>query len=394
MLRAGSRRGRSSSAAAAGELESTGDEGVRAGARVRREPAVDPRRSSRRTPLLAAEQARAGAARSSSRARAADRASPARLLGRRSTSARSSSSAPRSRIATRRSTASSPQLLVVGPLALAPRLARRLRARGRRAAAGRGDAPPGGRDLERACRPAAAAAPAQDEIRRLGETLNEMLDRLEAGLARERRFVADASHELRTPLALLRTELELALRQPALARGARAALRSAAEEVERLARLAEDLLVLARADDGGLPLRRDARRRCASCSTPSRGASRARRERRSADRGRRAGGRRSPATACGSSRRSATSSTTRCGTAPGRSGCARGDEDGAVELRVSDDGAGFPPDFLPHAFERFSRADEARGDGRPGSGSRSSRRSREAHGGTARPRTAREAARP
>ena len=51
---------------------------------------------------------------------------------------------------------------------------------------------------------------ARDEIHRLGETLNEMLDRLEAALERERTFVADASHELRTPLALLKAELELA----------------------------------------------------------------------------------------------------------------------------------------------------------------------------------------
>ena len=53
-----------------------------------------------------------------------------------------------------------------------------------------------------------------DEIRDLAETLNDMLDRLEAALEHERRFVADASHELRTPLALLKAELELALRRP------------------------------------------------------------------------------------------------------------------------------------------------------------------------------------
>ena len=52
-----------------------------------------------------------------------------------------------------------------------------------------------------------------DEVARLGETLNRMLERIEEGLARERRFVSDASHELRTPLALLKTELELALRE-------------------------------------------------------------------------------------------------------------------------------------------------------------------------------------
>ena len=54
--------------------------------------------------------------------------------------------------------------------------------------------------------------PSRDEIARLGHTLNEMLGRLEAALLRERSFVSDASHELRTPLAILRTELELALR--------------------------------------------------------------------------------------------------------------------------------------------------------------------------------------
>jgi heavy metal sensor kinase len=96
-----------------------------------------------------------------------------------------------------------------------------------------------------------------DEVARLGETLNEMLDRLEQALQRERRFVDEASHELRTPLANLRVELDLALRRARSSQELEAALRSAADETERLARLAEDLLVLARADRGRVPLRRE-----------------------------------------------------------------------------------------------------------------------------------------
>ena len=81
-----------------------------------------------------------------------------------------------------------------------------------------------------------------------------MLARLEAGIERERRFVAEASHELRTPLSLLKTELELALRRPRSADELRAALSSAAEETDRLVLLADDLLVLARSDEGELRL--------------------------------------------------------------------------------------------------------------------------------------------
>ena len=75
---------------------------------------------------------------------------------------------------------------------------------------------------------------------------------------RERAFVADASHELRTPLAILKTELELALREGRSRDELVEALRSAAEETDRLVRLAEDLLILARADQGRLPLRSSA----------------------------------------------------------------------------------------------------------------------------------------
>jgi signal transduction histidine kinase len=91
-----------------------------------------------------------------------------------------------------------------------------------------------------------------DELTRLGETLNELLARVEATLERERSFVAHASHELRTPLSLLRTELELAVRRPRTASELVDAIGSARDEVDRLQRLAEDLLLLAQAGEGRL----------------------------------------------------------------------------------------------------------------------------------------------
>jgi signal transduction histidine kinase len=97
--------------------------------------------------------------------------------------------------------------------------------------------------------------PGGDELAQLGDTLNEMLERLERSAERERGFVASASHELRTPLALLKAELELALREGRTPEELRAAVASAASESDRLVQLAEDLLVLARADEGRLPVR-------------------------------------------------------------------------------------------------------------------------------------------
>jgi len=99
--------------------------------------------------------------------------------------------------------------------------------------------------------------PARNEIRRLGGTLNAMIDRLEGALARERSFVADASHEFRTPIAVLEGELELERRAERTPVERTQALDSAAEEADRLGRLAEDLLVMARIDRGQLPIRRE-----------------------------------------------------------------------------------------------------------------------------------------
>jgi heavy metal sensor kinase len=204
----------------------------------------------------------------------------------------------------------------------------------------------------------------RDEIRRLSETLNEMLDRLETALERERSFVADASHELRTPLTLLTTELELALRGERSEEELRAALGSAAEEADRLTRLANDLLLLARSDRGVLPLRREhvgvnglltrlAERffdrarsvgRAVTVQTPNEltlDADPLRLEQ-----------------ALGN----VIENALRHGRGPIR--LTATENDGWIELHVLDEGTGFPPEFLPRAFERFSRADEARsGDG-------------------------------
>lgn len=95
---------------------------------------------------------------------------------------------------------------------------------------------------------------ANDELRRLAVTLNAMLDRLDEGLRRKRRFVAEASHDLRTPLTLILTEVELALAQPRPPEELTQALHSVDVEVRRLIALADDLLEHAGAEDVGLPI--------------------------------------------------------------------------------------------------------------------------------------------
>jgi signal transduction histidine kinase len=209
---------------------------------------------------------------------------------------------------------------------------------------------------------------AQDEIRRLGETLNEMLARLQGAFEREREFVADASHELRTPLAILKAELELATRGERTHDELSAAVSSAAEEVDRLTRLAEDLLVLARADGGRLPVRPEqqpleplVRQVAASFA-------------------RRADAQARPievdvpdmldAPVDGERIRQALGNLVDNALAHG-SGPVRmsgRQVNGAVELHVEDGGPGFPDEFIAQAFERFTRGDIARGRGGTGLG--------------------------
>jgi heavy metal sensor kinase len=89
-----------------------------------------------------------------------------------------------------------------------------------------------------------------DELQRLTETWNAMLERLELAVSRISRFTADASHELRTPVAIVRLAAENALRKPRSEGEYRAALTRIQRESENMTRLIEDLLFLARADAG------------------------------------------------------------------------------------------------------------------------------------------------
>jgi two-component system, OmpR family, sensor kinase len=217
----------------------------------------------------------------------------------------------------------------------------------------------------------------RDEIASLASTLNDLLDRQRHALSqerqaleRERGFVADAGHELRTPLATLRAELELAGR-PGRDRDELAeAVTSAAGETDRLIRLAEDLLTLARADGSGAFLRVRTVDLAEVTASAARAAS-AVGDRRDVDvvveSPPRLGAEADPdrlrqaldnvlANAIHHSPEHAvvTVTLTRDGD--------------RARLGVADDGPGFPAEFLPHAFERFRRADTARARGDGGSG--------------------------
>lgn len=222
-----------------------------------------------------------------------------------------------------------------------------------------------------------------DEVERLAETLNEMLGRLESALDRERDFVADAGHELRTPLALLRTELELALRHAETRDELREAVAHSTEEVDRLAQLADQLLLIARTHRGSMPLRPEPLEASELLQAIAR-----RYEWRAVEAGRplevEAGGGivvRGDRLRLEQALGNLVDNALRHGAGGVRLTAAS--TDGTVELHVTDEGEGFPPEFLPKAFERFSRPDQSRSRGGAGLGLSIVRSIAEAHGGSA-----------
>lgn len=210
--------------------------------------------------------------------------------------------------------------------------------------------------------------PAQDELHRLGQTLNQMLARLEAALERERRFVDEASHELRTPLALHKTELELALRYEHDSGQLRTAIASAIDEVDRLIELAEGLLVVARSESGEMtvsarPLDLE----------PLLASVHARFVKRAESLGRRlvvdpVDGLTVEADPALLERALTNLVDNALGHGDGEVRVSAHSSDGRLEVHVCDRGSGFPPAFIDHAFERFSRADAARSGGGTGLG--------------------------
>ncbi len=203
----------------------------------------------------------------------------------------------------------------------------------------------------------------RDEVHRLALTMNDMLGRLEASQQRQRRFVSDASHELRTPLSVLRQTGEVARAHPG-AMSPDELADTVLEESARMQRLVEQLLLLARSDEGRLVAeRRDVdlddlvlaeavRARAAGLAVDTAGVG--------------PGRVRGDAGALAQVVRNLVDNAMRHAT--GRVRLALTEDRGVVTLTVEDDGAGVPEAERERVFERFVRLDEARASDDGGSG--------------------------
>ena len=221
-----------------------------------------------------------------------------------------------------------------------------------------------------------------DTLARLAVTLNVTFDRLQAALERERRFVDDASHELRTPLTILKAEVDSALIDGRTLDDLHLALEGASGEVNHLVRIAEDLLVLARAERGRIPTHRtsvslealvDASRRTFAASAEAGGVTLT------------AEAPDATVEVDGTRVRQALDNlldnALRHTLPGGEVSITATVTAGVVTIEVDDTGPGFDPDELAYVFQPFKRGD---GEDREGSGLGLAivRAIAEAHGGT------------
>ncbi len=223
------------------------------------------------------------------------------------------------------------------------------------------------------------------EVAELASAFNQMLDRLDHATSTQQRFLADASHELRTPLTILRGEIEVALRRDRSSEEYRDVLVSNREEIERLSRMAENLLMLARVDAGGAfgskevsdlgEVSRRVAQRMEALETESGAAIHVVSP--------------EPAPVLGDPlalERMVTNLVENAVRHSPRDEVVQvsvSAQNGEVRLEVSDRGRGIPAEHLPHLFDRFYRVDVARNSvaGGAGLGLAIVRSLVEAHGG-------------
>jgi two-component system, OmpR family, sensor kinase len=228
------------------------------------------------------------------------------------------------------------------------------------------------------------AAAMDDELGGLAAVLNDTFARLDDAFARQKQFTADASHELRTPVSVILTQTQLALGRERPAAEYRDTLEACQRAAQRMRRLIESLLELARLDAGQEPLKREAFRLdatvndCLGLLRPLAEKQRLTLHTELAS-----------VELKGDAERIAQVVTNLLTNAihynreDGELRVAVRAENGGALLTVSDTGLGITPEHLPHIFDRFNRADQARttSHGRTGLGLAISKAIVEAHGG-------------
>lgn len=222
----------------------------------------------------------------------------------------------------------------------------------------------------------------ENELGRLGTVLNSTFDRLGAALEEQKQFTADAAHELRTPVSVVLTQTQTALNRERTAAEYRETVESCQRAAQRMRRLIESLLELARLDAGQEPMKRErvnlvsTTLECAKLVQPL------------ADQRKVHIYYEVPPLECvGDAERigqvitNLLTNAVNYNVENGEVRIAGESKNGSAIITVSDTGPGIPPEDLPHIFKRFYRAEKSRTAGRTGLGLSISKAIIDAHGG-------------